>query len=83
MAWGEAKQKKMENLLSYFTAIPLPFSTVVAAYAEIDNYSRRHGFAMGKNDVWIAATAYVTGARLLTTDKDFAPLHGVYFERLG
>jgi len=26
---------------------------------------------MGKNDLWIAATARTTGATLLTTDKDF------------
>jgi hypothetical protein len=26
---------------------------------------------MGKNDVWIAATALHTGLPLLTTDKDF------------
>jgi tRNA(fMet)-specific endonuclease VapC len=26
---------------------------------------------MGKNDIWIAATARVLGATLLTTDKDF------------
>ena len=29
---------------------------------------------MGKNDVWIAATAYVLRATLVTTDKDFWPL---------
>ncbi len=26
---------------------------------------------MGKNDLWIAATANATGATLLTTDSDF------------
>lgn len=26
---------------------------------------------MGKNDLWIAAAAHVTGATLLTTDADF------------
>ena len=36
---------------------------------------------MGKNDIWIAATAAVTGARLLTTDKDFDHFSGVYLER--
>ncbi len=29
---------------------------------------------MGKNDLWIAATASVMQARLLTTDKDFDKL---------
>jgi predicted nucleic acid-binding protein len=35
---------------------------------------------MGKNDLWIAATAHVLGASLLTTDKDFAHLHSVFVD---
>ncbi len=81
MAWGSAKQERMKELFGYFTIIPLPFSTIIDAYAEIDDYSRRQGISMGKNDVWIAATAAVTGARLLTTDKDFDHLHSVFLER--
>lgn len=69
--WGLAKLQAMEDILVYFTVISLPFKETVAAYAQIDNYSRRMGVAMGKNDVWIAATAHMTGARLLTTDRDF------------
>ena len=37
---------------------------------------------MGKNDLWIAATAYVTGSKLITSDKDFDHLDGEYFEVL-
>lgn len=49
-------------------------------YAEIDAYSqgkhldKKHGLSsrnMGKNDLWIAATALVTNSTLITTDKDF------------
>jgi len=71
----------MEGLLNYFTVIPLPFSNVIETYAEIDDYSRRNGVTIGKNDLWIAATASVTGARLLTTDRDFDHLDGVYLSR--
>ena len=67
--------------MGYFPVIPLPFSQVISVYAEIDDYSRRNGVTMGKNDLWIAATASVTGARLLTTDKDFDHLHGVFLSR--
>ena len=81
LAWGAAKRQRMEGLLNYFTVIPLPFSDVVQVYAEIDDYSRRNGVTMGKNDIWIAATASVTRARLLTTDKDFDHLDGVYLSR--
>ncbi len=80
-AWGEARRQEMERQLSYFTVVPLPFSRVISVYAEIDDYSRRSGVTIGKNDLWIAATASVTGTRLLTTDKDFDHLHGIYLER--
>jgi tRNA(fMet)-specific endonuclease VapC len=33
---------------------------------------------MGKNDLWIAATASVLSATLLTTDKDFDHLKDVF-----
>ncbi len=35
---------------------------------------------MGKNDIWIAATASVLDATLLTTDKDFNHLDGEFFQ---
>lgn len=61
LAWGTQRRQRLQDLLSFFTIIPLPFSRVVAVYAEIDDYSRRRRVAMGKNDIWIAATASVTG----------------------
>ena len=79
--WGEARRQEMERQLSYLTIIPLPFSRIIRVYAEIDDYSRRNGVTMGKNDLWIAATASVTGARLLTTDKDFDHLNGSFLSR--
>lgn len=80
-AWGSGRRQDMEDLLGYFPIIPLPFTGVIEAYAEIDDYSRRRGIAIGKNDVWIAATAHVTGARLLTTDRDFDHLDGAFLQR--
>lgn len=80
-AWGVARMREVERQLSYCTPIPLPFSNIVETYAEIDDYSKRNGVPMGKNDPWIAATAAVMGARLLTTDKDFDHLDDVYLER--
>lgn len=37
---------------------------------------------MGKNDLWIAATASVTGATLLTTDGDFDHLESAFLTRV-
>ena len=71
----------MESLLNYLTIVPLPYQNIVSAYAEIDDYSKRQGVPMGKNDVWIAATAHVTGARLLTTDRDFDHLRSAFLQR--
>lgn len=35
---------------------------------------------MGKNDLWIAATAYAINAKLVTTDKDFDHLNNSFLE---
>ncbi len=37
--------------------------------------------SMGKNDLWIAATAHASGAVLVTTDRDFDHLHGIWLNR--
>jgi len=39
---------------------------------------------LGKNDLWIAATAIAFSATLLSTDADFDPLHPTFIrlERL-
>jgi tRNA(fMet)-specific endonuclease VapC len=37
---------------------------------------------MGKNDLWIAATASVTNSRLISSDKDFNHLNGEYLDLL-
>jgi predicted nucleic acid-binding protein len=76
--WGSQKKQLMALLLARFTAVPLPYSNVLDKYVEIAEYSRRNGRTMGKNDLWIAATAASTGATLLTTDRDFDHLNPVF-----
>ena len=74
--WGPFKVRMLEEkMLDFLTTIPIPYKNVIAAYVEIDDYSRRHGRVMGKSDVWIAATVRVTEAAILTTDKDFDQMH--------
>jgi len=41
------------------------------------NFTSRN---MGKNDLWIAATASHFNLKLLTTDKDFIYLNNVYLD---
>ena len=68
----------------------LPFqNNIIKRYAEIDafsqdklknrplNYSARN---MGKNDLWIAATASVLNIPLMTTDNDFNHLDKVFLK---
>ena len=78
--WGPEKMASLQRLLNPLQIVPLPFRNIVEAYATIDVFCERHGYALGKNDIWIAATANVTGATLLTTDRDFEPLHGRYLQ---
>ena len=37
-------------------------------------------YNMGKNDLWIAATAYITNSRLVTADGDFDHLNNVFID---
>ena len=81
LSWGALKQQRLNQLLNLFAVVPLPISGVVDAYAQIDHYCVQNGLVVGKNDLWIAATASVTGATILTTDRDFDPLHGLFLQR--
>ena len=87
--WGMKKQQQLEELLNQLVIADINAEDVIEKYAEIDAYSQgklkgkplgTSSRNMGKNDLWIAATAAVTDARLLTTDADFEHLDGQYLE---
>ena len=80
--YGGKKMSQLKKLLAEFLIIPVNDREIVDRYAEIDTYSQGKllekslpsGISsrnMGKNDLWIAATASVTKTTLLTTDSDF------------
>ena len=69
--WGDRRRKEFTNLLRQLVWIDIHHDDVLDRYAAIDHASRRAGRAMGKNDVWIAATAAASGMILLTGDRDF------------
>lgn len=82
--WGFQKKETLEKFLDEFIKINYLSQEVIYRYAEIDAYSqgrseekRLMGSAknMGKNDLWIAATASVLEATLITTDRDYDHLH--------
>lgn len=68
--WGDEKVHDMNGLLQQLIRVDINDDRILEAYAELDEFSRTHE-TIGKNDIWIAATAKVTGAVLLTTDKHF------------
>lgn len=82
--WGNRKIERLEDLLSRFVIADINDEEIINRYAEIDAFSqgrlesKKSNFTarnMGKNDIWIAATASVLDATLLTTDNDFNHLH--------
>jgi len=89
--YGANKRDYLTKLLKDFLTVPIYSMDVVERYAEIDAYSQGNlknkplpdGLSsrnMGKNDLWIAATASITDTPLLTTDKDFEHLDGEYLD---
>jgi tRNA(fMet)-specific endonuclease VapC len=85
--WTPAQQLLVDGLLQKMTITDIKSPEIIARYAEIDAFSRNHlaelpkgikPHKMGKNDLWIVATASVLNATLLTTDQDYLHLNGVY-----
>lgn len=80
--WGTTKLDKLRRMLDQLVWIDISDPQLLDAYAEIDHFSETKGRKMGKNDIWIAATAKVTGITLLTTDPDFDHLEGTHLARI-
>lgn len=87
--WGEPKMKRLNEFVKQFLIADIHVETIIQRYAEIDAFSqgrllgRTSNFTaknMGKNDLWIAATASVLNAELLTTDKDFIHLDNEFLK---
>jgi tRNA(fMet)-specific endonuclease VapC len=85
--WGADKQAAVATLLRSVPMTPIRQPSLIQKFAEIDAYNHRQhptlpppfsGYSMGDNDIWIAATASVLNATLLTTDHDFDHLNGVF-----
>lgn len=89
--WGKKRMEAAEKFLKLFVIVDIHATEVLERYAEIDAFSQNKlsekplavsARNMGKNDLWIAAVASVLGAKLLTNDRDFDHLDGVYLEVL-
>ncbi len=80
LSWGPAKLAALEGLFEDLVVVDLS-DEVLELYAEVDFFLGRSGKPIEQNDMWIAATAIVSGAHLITTDKDFDPLFPAYLDR--
>ena len=81
--WGQKRLDDLQKVIDELVWIDINRREVIEAYGEIDYYSEKTvnpARRMGKNDVWIAATAKATGATLLTIDKDFDHLVGTHID---
>ncbi len=88
--WGQNKLNRMNHFLHALNPFPVDNEEIASAYADLDAFSQgchpRFPAAtgltarnMGKNDLWISATAMLFNATLLTTDSDFAHLSPQFF----
>ena len=87
--WGEKRVRRLIEILSQFLIADINLEDIIESYSEIDTYSqgKLEGKAtsftsrnMGKNDLWIAATASTLNLELITTDKDFDHLNEEYLQ---
>ena len=74
--WGEPKRAKLKELKKELIAVDISDARVIDAYADLSSLAKSNGWGIfhKKNDLWIGAATRVSGATLLTTDKDFVPL---------
>lgn len=87
--WGEQKLKLVQKLIDNSIIVELRSEDLISNYIEIEKYNlnihpfkRRVGshIKMGKNDIWIAATAMATQSTLLTSDHGFKHLDKDFIE---
>lgn len=81
LGWPPAKRNTLQILLKDFQIVPIDTEPIYQAYEDIDMFSHTKNRKMGKNDLWIAATAKALGALLLTVDQDFDHLHPSIIKR--
>ncbi len=84
--WGAPRMAKLQKFLDDSEIIEITGDAILRRYVEIDAFSqgknpnvKLKGSAknMGKNDLWIAATASVFDALLVTTDADYDHLDNI------
>lgn len=87
--WSLSRLQSLDTFLDQLIVVDINAEDIIEKYAEIDAFSqgklttRPLGITsrnMGKNDLWIAATAFITDSKLMTMDGDFDHLKDEYLE---
>ena len=92
--WGDERCLKLNTFLDNVTCIDISNSdtSLLDSYAKIDAFSKRKGTdsmgnllndsakTIGKNDLWIGATAHTLNVPLMTADGDFDHLQKTFIE---
>ena len=76
--WGAEKRNALAVALDNVVTVNIESEALVEAYVQVDRACRNNSGGsrtLGQNDMWIAATALLSDLPLITTDKDFLPLH--------
>ena len=90
LSWGNLRLQRLQSILNQTQTLTI-YEEIIHIYAEIDAYSQGKLLArplndsarnMGKNDIWLAATAHVGQFKFTTTDNDFDHLKSVYLDLL-
>jgi predicted nucleic acid-binding protein len=87
--WGKMKWQKMLTVINDFLIADIRNEEIIDKYAEIDAFSQGKILEkplgdsarnIGKNDLWIAATASALQLELITTDDDFNHLKNDFIQ---
>ncbi|MGB3619111.1 MAG: PIN domain-containing protein [Catalinimonas sp.] len=88
--WKPFLVRNFNSLLNKTVKLDINDAKVLSRYAEIDAYSQKRADYRGQmisnarpmknhqNDIWIAACGSVAGLTLVTTDRDYDHLDGVF-----
>lgn len=79
--WGDARLRELTRLRENLVVVDIGKEEVYRSYGELGARADAAGRKLSHNDLWIAAATRVTGATLLTSDKDFDVFHPAYIER--
>lgn len=83
---GARRKNKIKEILSRIYQLSIEQQEIITRYGDIDNFSQvNKAFSsrnMGKNDLWIAATASRFNIQLITADKDFNHLKDEFIDLL-